>query len=127
MCDPDAGVGCPEGFDCTPIPQIDGHLCLKSFIPIWPVADDPPGAAELIAEVVEEPGEDLLEGEIHADGRAPAADSRAPGDAATADAAPGGGGRGGCAAGPASPAPAMVIPLLPALVRLRRRSSGCPG
>jgi len=109
VCDPDEGVECPEGFDCTPVAQLGGHICLKGFTPIWPTADDPPGAVEMVAEVVEEPVEDLVTGELPND----------PGVAEPADSTGGGGVGRGCAAGPAAPASAGLVLMLLALACLR--------
>ncbi len=125
VCDPDEGLDCPEGYDCTEVVQLSGHICIKGFTPVWPTADDPPEAVEMIAEVVDAPGEDLVAEEL------PGGDDPAepPSDTAPAvDTTPGtpgdsGGGSGGCAAGP-SPGTPTVLLLLLALAALRRRAHG---
>ena len=123
LCDPEAGPDCPTGFDCTPVPQLDGHICIKGFIPIWPTGDDPPEAVEMVVEVVEEAAEEIV-GEIAAeelpqdDSEAPGVDTEVPMD--TVEEAPGSGGSGGgCAAGPGAASP-LVLLLLLALGLLRR-------
>ncbi len=123
VCDPDAGVECPDGFDCTTVAQLSGHICIKGFIPFPPMADENPEAVEMVAEVVEEPGSDLVAEEFpEEDQGGPGADT-APAVDTTPDTPGEGGGSGGCAAGP-SPAPSVVLLLLLALMFLRRMYCG---
>jgi uncharacterized protein (TIGR03382 family) len=125
VCDPDAGVGCPEGYDCTAIAQLSGHICIKGFTPIWPTADDPPAAVERVAEVVEEPAADLVAEELPGgeDPAGPVSDT-APSPDTTPEAPAGGGESGGCAAGPVSTPTLAPLLLLMAIAILRRRPCG---
>ena len=123
LCDPGAGIDCPEGYDCTAVAQLNGHVCVKGFTPIWPTGDDPPEAVEVVAEVVEAPVEDLVAEELPggAETAGPGVDT-APAADTTPD-APAEGGGSGCAAG-AAPSPPLALLLLIVILVLRRRSRG---
>ena len=121
VCDPDAGIECPDGFDCTPVPQLGGHICKKGFTPIWPTGDDPPEAVEMVVEVVEEVAEDLAGTDAPTEEAIAPAEDSAP-SADVAPASPGGG--GGCATGHVPATSAVPFLLLALMAVLRRRSCG---
>ena len=127
LCDPDTGLDCPEDYDCTAVAQLNGHICIKGFTPIWPTGDDPPEVVEMVAEVVEEPAEDLVAEEIldeDTGGPGPGADTAPAADTTTEE--PGeGGGSSGCTSSPVAASP-MVILLLALVMVIRVRPRGRP-
>jgi hypothetical protein len=127
VCDPDMGLDCPEGYDCTEVVQLSGHICIKGFTPVWPTADDSPEAVEMVDEVVDAPGADLVAEELPGvdDFEGPAADTAGVVEPAPETPADSGGGSGGCAAATA-PTPPLFLFLVLLLVCLRRMTCGRP-